>query len=142
MLKKDHRDLLWCRSRQNNVEVTLVLPSGQTIGEAQLDIAQTQFPEPFAGAIHQSLDPLNRIDLTHQLGQDGGLVAGATANFQNLGRRAVSQGQFGHLRNDIGLGKGLVPAYGQRRVFIGPVGQGLIDKKMSRGITNCIEHGQ
>ena len=41
-------------------------------------------------------------------------------------------GQFGHARNDVGVGNGLAEADGQRIVFVGPRLQRLVDEQVTR----------
>ena len=74
--------------------------------------------ENLTGARGEGVVALNGVHLHRELSQQGGCVAGASANFENFFVGLKLEG-LEHERNDVGLRDGLSIADGERMIFVG-----------------------
>ncbi len=85
--------------------------------------------QPFRGALGQFRDQFDTVDFMCEGGEDGGLVSGAGAYFQQPLAGFDTRG-LGHEGDNIRLGNGDAIADGKRVVVISLVFQGRRDKQM------------
>ena len=99
-----------------------------------------QCAEALACLAQQVTDAFHGVDLQAQCAEDGGLVAGAGADFQHALRRDLEH-RLGHPRNHPGLRDGLAMSDRQRGVFICARGQCFIDEQMARHHPDRVQGG-
>ena len=96
--------------------------------------------EGLAGHLGERFDDFHGVNVDAHGGEDGGLVAGAGPDFQNLFAGLGADG-FGHEGDDVGLGDGLAVSDGERVVGIGLAVEAERDEFVARDGAHGFECG-
>jgi len=98
-----------------------------TVGDEEGDVAVVEAVEDQLGLRGQCGVALDGIDVAGEFGEEGGLVSGAGADFED-GIVGVEAEEFEHEGDDVGLGDGLGFGDGERGVVVSVVAVGEADK--------------
>ncbi len=105
------------------------------------DIVQIELAQTAPGLELQRLDPLDRVNMLYQMGEDRRLVPWASANLQHVGRIVLHQ-QLGHPRHHVRLRDGLAVADGQGGIIPGLVRHGLVHEQLARHFRDRRQHAK
>ncbi len=139
LLQQGGRDLAGGGGHDDAVEGRGLRPALVAVAQPQLDVVQPQQPETPARGFQQLAVALDAEDAARQPGEDGGLVAGAGADFQH----AVLRLQLKLLRHggdDVGLRDGLAAGDGQGGIVPGVWLPFALHEQIARGLLHCLQH--
>lgn len=83
-----------------------------------MDVMESQLLEPRLGQAQQRTMAFNGIEATAELGENGGLIAGTSADLQHF-HTLVHLQSLSHLANHQGLAYSLTATDGERSIGIG-----------------------
>src|SRR5262249_47534795 len=128
------------RGDDDAIEWCYLRPSVIAVAAAYMDGVVAEFGQPCCRLLGQARYTLDRIDLMPELGQHGGLITGAGADFEDASARREAQ-QVGHQGDDVRLRNSLTEADWQRSIGIGQIALGGRHKRMARYVTHGLQHG-
>lgn len=79
----------------------------------------------------EGFDDFDGVEAGLEVGEDGGLIAGAGADFEDA-RAGEDVEQLGHGGDDVGLRDGLGVADGEGAVLVGEPAEGLGEEEVTR----------
>ena len=112
------RDLPGRAGDDDGVEGGLLDPAEIAVIALDLDVGETEGLQRLPGFLGQGHADLDAVDAPGQPGEDGRLIAGTRAYFQDLVGRMQLEA-LGHQGHDIRLGDGLALVDGQGIILVG-----------------------
>ena len=109
------------------------------VADVHLNSVITGLQEPLSGQLGELRDPLDRVHLRRELGENGGLVPGAGADVEH----ALAAGQLQRLadaRDHVRLGDRLAPVDRKGGVFVRATPLALANELLAWDGRHCAEH--
>ena len=118
----------------------------EAVAVLRFDVVDPQLAQADARFADQCGDALHRHHFARKLRQYGSLVAAAETDLEHTAERPALPGlavprQFGHARDNVGIGNGLAETDRQRVVLVGTGLQCLVDEQVARHRPHRGQHG-
>lgn len=133
-------NFVWRAGHNDGVERRLFGPALVTDAVTDLSVVIAEPLERLPCHCGEGLDDFDGVEFGAGGSENRGLVAGASANFQNLFAGLRADG-FGHEGDDVGLRDGLAVADGKRVVHVGLAAQTQREKIVERHSAHGLEGG-
>ena len=127
---QERRQMAGRAGDDDGIEGSCIRPAEVTVALAGLHRVETLLGQQAPGPFQQGFNDLHGVYVRRQVGEHGGLVARSRADLEDPGIGVQFQ-QFGHERDDVGLGDGLPKTDGQRRVVVGETTGLLVDEHVT-----------
>ena len=119
----------------------ILWPAFPAITGSKLHIVNVEIAQSPSGLSQQFGNALHGVDLLDERCEYRGLVSATGADLEDLlAVEAVHQG-LGHLCNDVRLADRLAMTDRQRRVFVSPARQRLVDEQVPWHVADLVQHG-
>ena len=117
----------------------MIGPAARAVAVQYVHVVVALPGEGCGGFFRQLPDAFDRVDLGRDLGEHGGRIAGAGADFEDF-FPTFEQQRLGHQRDDIRLRDGLPLGDRQGRILVGEFAQVLRQKGLARDLAHGLQY--